>query len=66
MKIIDKRKQLIAWHLKKFDLSDYGLLWLVFKRSILSGPTEMLFHEPCEDLISSELLVGPLIKEKRL
>ena len=34
MKIIEKHKQLIAWYQKKLDLSDYGLLWLVFFKGV--------------------------------
>ena len=29
-KLIDKHKTLINWYQKKFKLTDYQLLWLVF------------------------------------
>ncbi len=34
MKLIENHKQLIAWYKKKFGLSDYGLLWLVFFKGV--------------------------------
>ncbi len=34
MKLIDSHKQLIAWYKKKLDLTDYGLLWLVFFKRV--------------------------------
>ncbi|WP_413390927.1 hypothetical protein [Prochlorococcus marinus] len=34
MKLIDRHKQLIAWYQKKFGLTDYGLLWLVFFKGV--------------------------------
>ena len=34
MKLIEKHKQLITWYKKKLDLSDYGLLWLVFFKGV--------------------------------
>ena len=34
-KLIDKHKTLINWYQKKFKLSDYQLLWLVFFKGVL-------------------------------
>ena len=34
-KLIDKHKTLINWYKKKFKLSDYQLLWLVFFKGCL-------------------------------
>ena len=33
--LIDKHKTLINWYQKKFKLSDYQLLWLVFFKGVL-------------------------------
>jgi len=33
-KLIDKHKILINWYKKKFKLSDYQLLWLVFFKGV--------------------------------
>ena len=33
-KLIDKHKTLINWYQKKFKLSDYQLLWLVFFKGV--------------------------------
>tara|TARA_Y100001968_G_C19400974_1_gene741004 strand:- start:1619 stop:1759 length:141 start_codon:yes stop_codon:yes gene_type:complete len=35
MKLIEKHKKLIAWYQKKLQLSDYGLLWLVFFKGVI-------------------------------
>ena len=35
MKLIDKHKQLIIWYQKKLNITDYGLLWLIFFKGIL-------------------------------
>ncbi|MBW3054342.1 hypothetical protein CU307_01835 [Prochlorococcus marinus str. MU1411] len=34
-RLIDKHKNLINWYQKKFKLSDYQLLWLVFIKGVL-------------------------------
>ena len=34
-KLIDKHKTLINWYQKKFKLSNYQLLWLVFFKGVL-------------------------------
>jgi len=34
-KLIEKHKTLIKWYQKKFKLSDYQLLWLVFFKGVL-------------------------------
>ena len=34
-KLIGKHKTLINWYQKKFKLSDYQLLWLVFFKGVL-------------------------------
>ena len=34
MKLIEKHKKLVAWYQKKFGLSNYGLLWLVFFKGV--------------------------------
>ena len=34
-KLIEKHKALIKWYQKKFKLSDYQLLWLVFFKGVL-------------------------------
>jgi len=36
-KLIDKHKTLINWYKKKFKLSDYQLLWLVFFKGVFSN-----------------------------
>ena len=33
--LIDKHKTLINWYKKKFKLSDYQLIWLVFFKGVL-------------------------------
>ena len=35
MKLIEKHKQLIAWHKKKLGLTDYGFMWIVFFKGVL-------------------------------
>ena len=35
MKLIARHKKLIAWYQKKFGLSDYALLWVVFFKGVL-------------------------------
>ena len=34
MRFIEKHKQLISWYQRKFGLTDYGLLWVVFFKGI--------------------------------
>ena len=34
MKLIDNYQWLIDWYQKKLDLSEYGLLWLVFFKGV--------------------------------
>ena len=33
--VIEKHKKLINWYKKKFNLSDYQLLWLVFFKGVI-------------------------------
>ena len=35
MKRIEKHKQLIVWYKKKLDLTEYGLMWVVFLKGVL-------------------------------